>query len=236
MIEQYYSNDWLQPLGEKAVAALKDFPREKAIAAASVVYAKEGMAQLNIPWTIIFDSDDLDESLDKLERTLKNPLGISPENDEEISESVTLLRTFIDEAGANTYATAAHASMHMLKAVHGDTQEEFRTYQDLSRFYPQYTGEWANTLSEQFGYDYKNGLKSDHSSFFAILDLDIVNSVSLGGDCLQNDNENAANYIRRAFETVGIVGLEEMTRILNRKLMPYQQAAHRFRGLESPVS
>lgn len=236
MIEQYHSNDWLIPLGEKAVEALKDFPREKALAAASVVYAKEGLSQLNIPWTILFDSDDLDKSIDKLERTLKIPLGISPENDEEIRESVELLRRFIGETGASTYATAAHASMHMLKAVHGNTQDEFRIYQDLSRFYPQYAGKWGNTLSEQFGDDYRKRVERDHDSFFAILDLDTINSASFGGGGLQNDSEKTVNYVIRAFEAVGIVGLEEMTMLLNRRLMPYQQTAHRVRGLETPAS
>lgn len=232
MIEQYYSNDWLVPLGERTKEALKDFPREKALAVASVVYAKEGLGQPYIPWTIVFDSDDLDDSLDKLERTLKIPLGISPENDEEIREGVALLRRIIGEAGANSYATAAHASMHMLKAVHGDTQGEFRTYQDLSRFYPQYAGEWENTLITQFGKDYRTRLTSDHSQVFAIQELDVINSQNFDERSLQIEGEVTADFTRRAFEAVGIVGLEEMTRILNRRLMPYQEAAHKIRGLE----
>lgn len=170
--------------------------------------------------------------MDRLERTLRIPLGISPENDEEIRDGVDMLRGLIGEAGANSYATAAHASMHMLKVVNGDPEGEFRTYQDLSRFYPQYAGEWGKTLAEQFGEDYRNALKCDHSSFFAILDLDTLNSQSLESANLRNDGEETIAYVRRAFEAVGVVGLEEMAKILNRRLVPYKEAAHRIRGLE----
>lgn len=232
-VEQYTSNDWLIPVGEKTLAVLSPYPKDKAIKIVSIAVFEEICSERTIPWTMVFDNESLSDVIGRLEETLKNPDGVGIQNDVELRSGVNDLKRILWEAGADTGMLAAHAVWHMFGVVEGDQRRAF-IYQDLARRYPQYADKWITQLRKQFGEGNVQQAASRHPGFLTLMDESEKIAQLYSPNSLQKPNESVSQFLNRAFSSAAQVGLDELSRMLDSRLIPYQKAAYALRGLELP--
>lgn len=238
MIDRYTSNEWVEPIIVEAQPILREFPQGEAREIAAAVLKLADIGDAITPWTTVFPSDDTSTVAANLVRVLYTPDYDTPAYNPDTHMAVEELRELLDAHEA-VGMLGAHAAYHLVQAAAGKQDETFYTYQDKSRKWPQYTSEWPEQLTEQFG---PNG----YAAIMAIDDelpaiqAQIEDAADLHyqikGSIAQT-SETPTELIRRAtdfFDIHTIDGLREASRILQRGLDGYRALAYQVRGLTPP--
>ncbi|MBI2547342.1 MAG: hypothetical protein HYW23_02740 [Candidatus Aenigmarchaeota archaeon] len=231
---RYTSNEWLAPIGEKAKEVFRHYPRAVAIESASAVLYQYDSGRVEVPWTTVFPSDDISRVYERLLTTLRTPDHQTPAFDPQLREPIKQLIKILSEADAEDGAIACHASYYLVQVAAGKLEENFRTYQDLARRYPQYSNEWINTLLEQFGYDRVLKAAVQHLELFNLLHKNETLGLQCGQPRLQQDGESTPDFIRRAIQALNITDMDSLvttTKMVDRRNIPYRTAAYNLRGL-----
>jgi len=235
-IDKYNSNDWLNPIGERANEVFLDYPRTEAIKIANAILIDEDSGDKNTPWAVIFPSDDLDEACDRLLEVLRTPDGQTPFYAPELQLGIREIQRIMGEEGALAGRfLACHAAYHLVRVAAGKPEEHFRTYRDLARSWPQYAecpGNWESELEKQFGPlrvrkaffkkpELANILR--HTAFVAKL---------REGSTLQEEEEPTPHFIARMLGNIPDgLGIEEASKLLELRLVDYRKAAYQLRGI-----
>jgi len=235
MQDRYCSNDWLTPIVERSRETLVDFTHEEALRITTVLTLEKCLIDTEVPWAIVFPSDDIDEALNRLEATLRIGHGVSLEEltvDERIRYGVHQVKKILGEENAHDGIVGAFAARHVLRAIHGNQGEDCHIYQDNARDYPLYAGRWLQEISDLFGADFPRRLKREHGGLFQILRGDVLAAARFDQRKLQLPGEETHEYIKRAFETAREVGFDELRAMLQKRLTPYRETTYGLRGLE----
>lgn len=234
MSERYQSNDWLVPIVRDAKEALADFNHEEALTIATAVFAEKCHFETEVPWEIVFPSEDIDNSLDRLEAALLMSKGTSLDEllaDPRIQNGASQIKSILSKESSPSGNITAFAARHVFRAIHGNQEEDCHVYSDHARNYPQYAGDWLKELTKQFGDDFRDRLVREHSNFFSIVEGGILNAAAIN-PTVRRPAESIPDYIKRALSVAGDTGFGELTTILQRRLTPYRKESYELRGLQ----
>lgn len=227
-----FSNDWLEPVKEEArrVLVICPFP-EVATTIAATVLVEEDIYEIDVPWTVVFDSESIEEAIPKLVNILTARDGDTPSQDVNLRETINRLKLILWKADADTNLRACHAAYAMVQVAANKEDEDFRIYQDSARRYPQYADKWLRKLEEQFGKEAVRKAVGKFPEFFILLGRQLTIAKENSPRTLMRSGENPFEYIKRALTVAAEVGFGAMNEILNKRLISYERASYALRGL-----
>jgi hypothetical protein len=239
------SNDWLKPIAESAKTVFSRFLRDEAIEiAGALVKGIYGVEGNEVPWVIVFSSDNFELVLEKLKVVLRTPDGKTPTTNPKYSESIKNLRKILFDAGAASWPFSDHAACNLINVAAGESETaRWYFYNDNSRKYPQYVDDWEEKLIEQFGEETVYRAIQNNSEPLDLLKQNEEIVLSHGPRSLQKEGEDTAAFFKRAFTSLNVAGSENLeeslntaTKLLETRLDGYRKAAYQLRGIPSPLN
>lgn len=239
---RYISNDWLEPIAEKAQGIFCSFDRDSAIDIAAGVHLEMDIPDIDIPWVVSFPSDSINQLGHKLLSAAQTPDGQTPYFDARFQEPIAKLKKLLEEEQAIEGMIGLQASYHLLTVAGGHPGENLTIYRDKARRWPQYAHDWREKLIEQFGSGQVDKMLKRNfelARFLAdnerIAYLDYERQGELAGK-----GESTPEFIERvftSFEMIGDInlgtedGLRQATKLLSQRQEGYRVAAYNLRGL-----
>lgn len=236
---RYTSNEWIEPIIQDAMPLLEGFPADVATEVASAALKSVDAGPPEIPWVTVFPSDNKSQVASKLLTVLREPDFSTPVYDPDTHLAVEQLRDILDRHDAFGLL-GCHAAYHLVQAAAGKRDENFLTYQDKSRKWPQYSSEWPEHLVRQFGDEGYHEILTADDELATILGMIAAASqlqYQKRGDIIQ-PGESTSELIDRTLQFLNITAVDdfsEATRILELGLEDFRAAAYRIRGLTAPT-
>lgn len=240
--DKWYSNEWLAPLGEKAGNVFSALSQADAVSSAAAILAREDTGNTDIPYTVIFPSDGIDAACESLLLILKTPDYRTPFYSATLQCTLTRLDTILSESGAfESPLMACHAAYHLVRVAAGKQDENFLTYTDNARRWPQYADTWKRDLTRQFSAEMVRDATRRHPELFQLLRLNalIAKSHTMSLEPLQQADEITPDFLTRVFDSLAITtggnitedSLRSVNAALSKRHVPYVRMAYALRGM-----
>jgi len=239
MLDRYSSNEWIDPIVMDARPIFEEFPEGTAVEVASAVLKSVDIGTTEIPWTTVFPSDNISQIASSLLKVLQTPDYSTPAYNQDTHLAVEELIHLLERHDA-VGMLGAHAAYHLVQAAAGKEDELFRTYQDLSRRWPQYSSAWADDITRQFGEGGYVGIVGANQELSELLgSIEIASELHYqNSDTIEQPGESTTDLIARTldfFDLSTAEGLAEASRILGRGFDGYRRLAYQIRGLPEPT-
>lgn len=243
-LENVFGENW-ELLEKEASNFLETLSIEQSIDLSSLLLGEEDAAvQIDIPWCVVFNGDDIDLTCNQLLETAKRPDISTPAYDPSLVEPMRELRQILRRNGvfSDTYLIL-NAAYRLIQMSGRDRGGEFDIYRDYGRRYPQYAGDWKRKLTRQFGQKTVEVAleRNNNLDTFFSESVRLVQDLEKVSPSLQEPDESVKNYIERALYSMEIQeinlgsedgeGLRRATEILKTRNEPYKIAAYRLRNL-----
>ncbi|OGH10242.1 MAG: hypothetical protein A2152_01025 [Candidatus Levybacteria bacterium RBG_16_35_6] len=237
---RYDSNDWIEPIIDRAIPIFSRFTKEEAVNIATAVELQLDAGQPELPWVTVFQSDNLNDALRRLTLAMKTPDFRTPAFDPKYRLAVDEVREILDKADAYGMF-GCHAACFLIEAA--GKEERFRVYSDKGRMFPQYTGDWEEALTKQFGEERISQAKKGTPELFDLLAKDRL-LAAMNDKSMMLRGESTFDYIERVSEFFGMslnsegeleASLESLIRankLLQGGFDEYRIATYESRGLQ----
>lgn len=238
---RYYSNEWLIPIGDRAKKVLSQYPRPIAIEIANALLIEEDTGASDIPWTTVFPSDDINDVVKRLLAVIRTPDVQTPATNPDYRPTINDLKMILFKEGTlEGQFLALHAAYHLVRVAAGNLEEHFLTYRDMSRRWPQYTGDWEKKLAQQFGSNKSIDAINGNPELVMLLNGQqaIAREFESKGS-LQKPDESIPDFLTRAFIAFNITSLESLesaAKLADKRFVDYRVVTYGLRGITLPNS
>lgn len=236
---RYYSNEWLIPIAEEAKPVFSEFPKDTAIEVATALLKGVDSGEDVIPWTTVFPSDDKRRLGARLLKVLQTPDYQTPAYNPDTHLAVEELGQLLDRHEA-WGLQGKHAAYHLVRVAAGKEEENFLTYQDIGRKWPQYASDWFHQLDTQFGHDGAKEIAAVCPEFLGLLGRTavIADLYHQQKGAIPQPGEAAPSVLARVgqmFDLTSIEGLSEACRVLGQGFEGYRKVTYQIRGLRGKL-